>query len=246
MHSNRVVTTHHGAQRRALFASVLALASLTHACSTRYLPPPQAPARVVPTVEGEVIAPRDGEGLVTLDAEGGAARAELITQRTEPVGPFRTGVFQPRGAAYTGATVTTRPLCVTPCTVALPFGQHEVLFSSMEGGSNRSSAAFINVGREPRVARHAMGFQDWHLGGVVQSIVYGALGVSAVLTGAMLMAFSGVDSSGHDNDLMVPGAITLGVGGALTIGAMVLGLQSRPENQPGATTQWAPSASSTP
>jgi hypothetical protein len=185
--------------------------------------------------------PHEGEGQVTLDVSTGRARAELVTQRTQ-VEPYQSGVgFAPRG--YGGyapqAQYTLRPLCLTPCTVNLPQGTHEVLFSDVDMGSGRTSTAFVDVGAAPSVLRHAMGRQTSSVGGIVGAVVMGGLGTALSLAGGMLMGFQDASQPGHEN-LAIAGGVTLGVGAALGVGAIVLGLTSRPTVQPGTSTQWTP------
>ena len=125
-------------------ASLVTFALALGGCSTRYLPPPRAPARVAPTGVMEPPPPRDGEGQITLDVVGGPARADLVTERTQVLAG--TTAWSSRGRATVvpaGVQITTRPLCVTPCAVNLPLGQHELSFTSLDDSSRRSSTGFV-------------------------------------------------------------------------------------------------------
>jgi hypothetical protein len=212
-----------------------------HGCATRFLPPPQDPARVAPRV---VTAPpplREGEGQVTLSTTSGRARVELITARTQ-VEPYQWGNgFTPRG--YNGyapqTQYTLRPLCLTPCAVNLPLGTHELLFTDVNMGSGRTSTAFVDVGATSSIVRHTMGRQTSSVGGLVGSIVMGGLGVALALAGGMLIGFQDASDPSRAG-LAVAGGVTLGIGAGLGVGATILGFASRPTLQPGASTQWTP------
>lgn len=210
------------------------------ACATRYLPPPAAPARVAP--QGVMAAPplHEGEGTVTFDSEGERARVERVTSRAQFVN-LSAGLSLGRRSSNMVPTTqyTLAPLCETPCAVNLPLGSSEVLFSSLDPSSNRSSTAFVQVSSQPTVVRHAMGMQSTSVWGLVGSILMGGFSGAALLTGGALLLLS--DSrDARSSGLDTAGLITVGVGAALAAGAVALGLASRPEQQPGATTQWAP------
>lgn len=216
-------------------------ASLSTGCATRYLPPPARPARVEPRVGSAPPPPPEGEGRVTLDTPGGTARAELITQRTQMAGA-RGGTFVGHHghAAYVGSTqYTLRPLCQTPCSVNLPLGAHEILFTGDDPSSDRSSAAYVNVGAAPSIVRHAMGRQSNSVGALVGGVLMTGLGVAVALVGGVLLALeddSGAGAAGFDT----AGWTTVGIGLGLGAGGVVLGQVGRPVEQPGATTQWTP------
>ena len=70
----------------------------------------------------------------------------------------------------------------------------------------------------------------------IATIVQGEVLGDATL---LLTGLAAADSA-HANDLGVVGGATLGIGGALTLGGILLGLYSRPESQPGTTVQWTP------
>lgn len=225
-----------------VFASLVsaALALPLGACGTRYLPPPRAPERVAPAAVAEAPPLREGEGQVTLDVADGPSRAELVTERTQVVaGSVGWSTRSRYPAMPMGTQLTTRPLCVTPCAVNLPLGQHEISFTSMDDPARRTGTGFINVTPHPSVVRHALGFQDTHLGGIIGSALTGAFSVSALLTGTVLVAIND-DSRSETSGLMAPGIAVLGVGAALLATSIILGVHSRPESQNGSTVQWTP------
>lgn len=221
--------------------SILLCASLSLGCATRYLPPPAAPSRVVPLVESRPPPPREGEGRVTLDTPDGPARAELITQRTQIAGA-RGGAFVGHHghAAYVPSTqYTLRPLCETPCAVNLPLGTHEILFTSVNPSSDRSSTTYLNVGVAPSIVRHAIGRQVSSVGALVGGIVMTSVGVVLSLVGGVLLAAPDNRDS-RVVDTSVAGWASLGVGLGLAASGVVLGQLGRPVEQPGATTHWTP------
>ncbi len=228
-------------QFRVWGVSGVLFGALLGGCATRYLPPPQTPARVVPEVAAAPPPPTAGEGRVTLASTAGRARVELITQRTQ-IEPYTSGFgLAPRGSSGLALQTqyTLRPLCLTPCAVNLPLGTHELLFSDVNPGTGRTSTAFVDVGATPSVLRHTLGRQTTSVGGLVGSIVMGGLGAALSLAGTMLLLVHDDADARHDS-LDVAGGITLGVGAGLGVGALLLGLASRPTVQPGASTQWTP------
>jgi hypothetical protein len=221
-------------------ALVLVASLALQACSTRYLPPPRAPERAA-VVAAAAPPLREGDGQVTLDVVGGPARADLVTERLQGLGG--TTAWSTRGRMVVtpgGVQLTTRPLCITPCAVNLPLGQHEILFSAPDDPVARSSTGFVNVTPHPSIVRHALGRQETHLGGLLGALLLDGLGFAAMAAGAVLLAFSGVSDHGAVRDYDVAGYTTLGVGAAMLTSGIVLGHASRPESQPGATTQWTP------
>ena len=224
--------------RRTAFAMLLPFT--LHACGTRYLPPPRAPQRVAPAVGTEVPPVREGEGQITLDVEGGPARADLVTGRTQILTSAQGWGGRGRYTTPQLATqLATRPLCVTPCTVNLPLGPHEIAFAPVDEGSDRGGTGYVNVGSRPSVVRHAMGFNETHVGGLIGAIMLVALGTSAVVSGAVLEAFEG-SAREHGSDFAVAGGVTLGIGAAMVGLGSFLGWRYRPTYQPGSTTQWTP------
>lgn len=225
---------------RRLKGALLACAWLGIGCATRYLPPPAAPARVAVTPGYAPPPLHDGEGQVTFGVTRGRARVELVTQRTQ-VEPYSSALgFAPRGSAYAPQTqYTLRPVCETPCVANLPLGPQQVLFTDADPSTGRTSTAYINVGASPSVVRHTLGRQSTSLGGTIGSVLMASLGGAFALAGGLLMGFQDSSRPGYEN-LTLAGGITLGVGLAVSVGGVVLGVASRPVMQPGSTTQWTP------
>lgn len=226
---------------RPLPLAILLCNLLAAGCATRYLPPPSRPARVAPRVENEPPSLREGEGRVTLDTTDGPARADLITQRLQ-IGSGQSGSYVGHHghAAYTPSIqYTLRPLCQTPCMVNLPQGTHEILFTGLDLSAGRASASYVHVSAVPSIARHAMGRQSNSVGALVGGILLGGFGAALSLLGGALLLLDD-DSDARRASYDVPGWAALGVGLGLGVGGVVLGQFGRPQEQPGATTQWTP------
>ena len=196
----------------------------------------------MPVVIAEAPPPREGAGQVTLDAVGERARVERVTGRTQVVGAAPGAAPRARGTPTFAPGTTqlmTRPVCVTPCTVNLPYGPHELLFSALDPRSPRGSTAYINVGRRPSVVRHTMGYQETHPVGTVSAMILLGLSATALLFGPLMLALDDPeDPRGFD---LVPTAWAFtGVGAAFLISGVVVQLASRPVSRPGATTEWTP------
>ena len=217
----------------------LCIFAFVSGCSTRYLRPPPAPERVFLSLPDPPRPPAEDEGTVSIDVTDGPSRVELITQRTEMLSP---GGWSTRGrqwqAAQPVAGLQTRPLCLSPCTVNLPRGDHELLLTHADPAEGMTSSAFVRVGPRPSVFRHTLGRQETSVGGLVGALLLGSFGISALLTGGVLMLIGNDETSG--TDLRPAGGITLGIGAAMSLGAWLLGEASRPTVRPGATTQWTP------
>lgn len=221
--------------------SVALCVAAIQSCATRYLPPPATPERVVPRVGYAAPTPREGEGQVTFDAVGERARVERVTSRTQNVNLSAGLTLGRRGTNTLTPTVqySLAPLCETPCTVNLPLGTHEVMFSAADPSSGRASTVFVQSEPAPTIVRHAMGTQSTNLGGLIGAILLGTFSVTAVLVGGVLALLHDPDDP-RTEGLDTAGFVTLGVGVALGVGAVSLGLTSRPVYQPGSTVQWSP------
>ncbi len=220
---------------RSHVVALVALGSL--GCTVRHVAPPAAPPP-----RGAMLAPPRAptaeEGTLTVDADR-RARVERVAERQQ-VDP-NANIVGVGGRQWNNAPLlgqlTLRPLCHTPCAINLPRGDHELLFSDVDPSTGRSSVAFVRVGERPSMLRHALGRQTNDVGGIIGAVILGGLGVSAMALGAALLGFG----TGEDGtDLRPFGGVTLGIGGALTISSVIVGLISRPTLQPGATTQWTP------
>ncbi len=210
------------------------------ACSTRYLPPPAIPERIAPRMVPPAPPPREGEGQVTFDVVGERARVERITSRVQNVNLSAGMTLGRRGVNTLTPTTqyTLAPVCETPCTVNLPLGPHEVLFSSVDPSSSRASSVFVQSEATPTIVRHTMGVQTTDVGGLIGSIIMGSFSLASLLVGGALVLAHDTNNPSTDG-FDTAGYITLGVGAALATGSVLLGLSSRPTQQPGATVQWA-------
>src|SRR6476469_1903905 len=111
--------------RLTIVASIFALCG----CTTRILPPPEAPARELPS--SELDAPDEGDGAM--------ARVVITTDVPARVEMRHGGTY----AARDGRVTLDQMLCIeTPCTVTLPYGDHELHFRGVRD-HGRSSTLFV-------------------------------------------------------------------------------------------------------
>ncbi|MBI5610715.1 MAG: hypothetical protein HY902_17695 [Deltaproteobacteria bacterium] len=213
-------------------ATLVILAVFAQACGVHYLAAPPLPPQVAPPVVNPDLPPAQGETLVTLDVVGEAARVDRIVGRQQ----YPQVSYGGRGR-YSQTLVPglqTVPLCQAPCVVSLPPGDHELQFAALDPGSTSTSTAFVRVGRQPLLVRHAMGYREEHVGQLLGAILLGSLGFSASLTGGLLV---GIDRSlpPEQQGMATIGWSVLGVGAAAAAAAIWLGLNSETTVQPGAT-----------
>ncbi len=212
-------------------ATYLVFILCLQACGVHYLAPEPPPPRVQPPLSLSVRQPPAGETLVTLDVVGEPARVDRIVgrQHIQQVYAGRRSSTQTLLPA-----LETVPLCQSPCVVALPPGDHELLFSALDPGSSATSSAFIRVGTEPLLVRHAMGFREEHPGRMVAAILLGSLGFSASLTGGILAGVA--HELPQTNAGMATTGWTVGGVGLLAVAAAIwLGANSGTVVQPGST-----------
>ncbi|MBL8605001.1 MAG: hypothetical protein JNK72_23940 [Myxococcales bacterium] len=212
---------------------------LLQGCTARYLPAPVAPPRQVVETPVEV-SPGPNEGVVVIDAEGGPAQVEWVTERSMVTGNGRAFNAGSRPAVPVGNQVVYgRPLCVTPCAVALPRGPRELRFSGQEPESNRQGFGWVTVGAETTYVRHAPGFRDSREGSFLVALLMSSVGAMGLLMGGVLAAVGETTTDrGEPVDFRPAGLVTLGVGGLLTTVGITLGVLRRPVVQPGSTTTW--------
>ena len=219
---------------------LLSLLLFTQACGVHYLAPTELPERAPPP---PVAAPRPagpGEGQVTLDVLGAPARVDRVVARNQVDGSAWPQGSAGTGRGYYGPSVQTVPLCIAPCAVTLPVGDHELLFSALDPSSDRSSTAFVHVGPEPVLVRHSLGTRRDHVGRILAAALLGGLGAGTLMAGTVLL---GVNSSQSTNpalranrtDLGPAGWTLLGTGAIAAVAAIWLGLESGSEVQPGST-----------
>lgn len=189
----------------------------------------------MPDVRIEASSPT-GMGQVVLDVQGEPAQAVEIT------GHYQQVLNQRTGATSTPIEITNG-LCVTPCTVALGLGSHQLRFTSLRD-AERTSTGTVVVSPDASVYRHSLGLDRSRLGVQILSAIAIALGTTFVLGGVAIGA------QRDRGDGLSTNGLGLGFGlGGLALGALgVLGvIHFRSESQPGSGTQFLPpNASSTP
>ena len=215
-------------------ASLLLTELLTQACSVHDLAAPPLPDRSPPPTTPTARAPAPGETLVTLDVLGAPARVDRIVGRQT----LDTGAWPMQGRGRWQALtpyLQTTPVCRAPCTVPLPQGDLELLFTALDPTSPRASSDVVHIGAEPVVVRHELGSHSDHTGRMLGAVLLGGLAGSGLLTGGALAIISQDRRPGQFD--AAPAAWTVaGIGLAAAIAAVWLGIGSAPELQPGATT----------
>lgn len=223
-------------------ARAMVAVCLAAGCSVRTLPPPQTPERVVPQIELESDPPPEGFGQVTLDTVGGPAHVEVVTAEISGFTYGRVGAYGMTGSSF---GMMTAPVCTTPCVANLPLGPHELVFESRVD-PERVSRAEVQFTRRPSVFRYDVGLRQANVGSRLLGILTLSFGLSALMTGPLLVGLSDIGSSPSHPDagsgMATAGWAVTGVGGALTlVGALVMALM-RPVQQDGSGVQWNPTA----
>jgi hypothetical protein len=202
---------------------------MSQACNTVQVPPPKAPDKSIPQLDDmPADAPPGGASRVIIDTPGEKAQVTEVLDVSQ-------GIASSGGHTAYATVVTSKRLCVTPCVVDLARGSHSLVFASTTD-ETRLSADQIEVGGAPKVVKHAIGSQkEWP---VTRSL--GVTSVGLGITGLVLGGiFYGIGSSNNSGSgLTDVGTYSLIGGGALTALGAVLLFVSRPEVQPGATTEW--------
>ncbi len=214
-------------------------ASALYGCSPRYHAPPTVPKQVLSAVTASTAPTGEGEGQVTFDTVSGRARVDVVTGRQVPVYNIADNGSDVGGAysGHQGVSVSTVPLCVTPCLANLKYGAYELQFTALKAGSPRVGSAYIQVGQQPSIVRHAMGYRKTHLARLITGVMGIGFGMIGLGAGAAMLAAGETDAG---TDLSMAGGVTLGISGVLTVGAIILTYLGRSEIQPGSTVQWTP------
>ena len=222
------------------FVAAVTALSFIAGCSPHIVPPPAAPAKIVPVVADDRGPPARGNGRVILDAEGEHARV------VEVVGTAMGSVSGGRRSFDLDAVIV-RSVCVTPCVTDLSYGTHELVFSS-EIDPEKGSTVNVEVGGGTSVLRESMGYTHIHSGLLVGGGSLVTLGVLGVFTGTVLAAVgashqdTGFNSDGTKRDSGMgtgPGFTVLGISAtAVVAGIVLLVLGAQPETQQGSATQW--------
>ncbi len=218
-----------------LAAAVLMALFLAQACSVHYIAAPPMPERGTTPVTSAPRTPGPGETVVTLDVVGEPARVDRIMGRQQFDGSMGAWPVGNRAGAYNIApSLQTMPLCRAPCTVVLPQGDHELLFTGLDPASTRTSTAIVRIGAEPVLVRHVLGLRTDHPGRLVASVLLGGLAGVGLMTGGAL-AVIGQDRHPGQADMAAAAWTTAGVGVLAGLAAVWLGLGSASEVQPGTT-----------
>lgn len=179
----------------SLFFLSFALSSV--AC-VRQLPPPPPPALHVP------------EGAVTEDTASGFSRLTISTDvpaRVERI----AGVPSHRGPMR-------ELLCSeTPCTVTLPYGDHELEFEGLKDGGRRSSTV-VRLATPNEVLEHTLGTQRSSAGQVLGFMLITA-GLATIITVGALASSDRRAGSPDDSALQIGAGI--GAGGLVLGGALM-------------------------
>ena len=138
--------------------SVVCLLGLASCIKT--LPPPQPPSKEFAKMSGAAPRLAPGSGRVYLDVTEG-----------------------PAAVAKAAATATTAPqtLCLTPCFVDLPYGQHSLTLT-LQGNAAYTETFVVNVTEEPTAERRSLAMRPTINGKWL------AFGSGAVVTGIIGLA----------------------------------------------------------
>ena len=207
---------------RAMRRSVLVLSvGLFVAGCGMQEPPPRTPALLRPAVDDPSATPTPaGRGRIVLDAVDDRAQVARVisTTRIEP----STTTWTRKSAWPLPVAVQTELLCVTPCTVDLPLGAHELVFSSSGDDRNASRAVVTVSGGRPIVVRHALGYDHPFSTGYLLGAVSLVAGIGLSVMGALVLslaAFSSPLAQSEDRrrTLMAVGGVLGGLGLTLDI-----------------------------
>jgi len=198
---------------------------LATGCGVQRLPPPNPPAKVIPTdLDVPTEPPAAGTGRVILDTNGEPAKVSEIT-----------GAATASNGRYTATIVGVRPLCTTPCIVDLPYGSHPLVMRSISDETHQSETD-LDVGARAKVFRHSLG--ERKDGGPLHAVGSSlfAVGLITAATGAILWAVGAASTSG--SGLAGTGQLITGLGaGGIVLSIPFLAV-GRPTERAGSTTQW--------
>ncbi len=213
--------------------------------------PPPMPARAEPVIAD---APREPpappNGRLVLDTEGGSATVSRVTETSYAIGPPPPSISRAERpwTRSPWAPVLQRHeelLCVTPCTVDLRQGAHQLVFRGSEPDGSRASTADVVVTSKTTVVRHAVGREprvnSGFAGGILLAFLGGAFTVMGGVAAAAGSAFPARDADGSPSGartIQTIGFTLLGLGVAMgTTGGILIATQ-RPVEQAGSTTLW--------
>lgn len=204
--------------RERVAATFLAIALPLQTGCVNTLPPPPPPATSIPAT---TVAEPDGSS--------GMARVLFtadLPARVESLSHGRTGQSHGRPTYGTLRQI----LCeVTPCTVTLPYGDHDVQFAAIDTDAGRASTVVVHVTQPTVVVNHVLGRHETGSGAVIGGL--------AILTGLILSGVAlGAAIGGYGGT-----AKNFGIATAAALGGGVLVWALFPSTvQDGATNQWSP------
>ena len=193
------------------------------------MPPPAAPAPVMPPLQP--LAPEPNHGQVSIDADE-PSRVDLVTGTTESEYTDADGNIVP----YTADVY--RSLCAaTPCVTSLRFGPRQLRITSNLDPTH-SGTGTVAVGAQPTDYRFALGHNHSPPIGPGVGVMLG--GVVALFAGSFTAAFTSTPSA-----LSTANYAEIGVGCAgavaLTVGLwMILRSALGGTVQDGTGVQWTP------
>lgn len=205
------------------------LFAFSSAACTRTLPPPAPPARELPPLDEPL--PEVGEG-----TGEGLSRVVITTDvpaRVERIAHVET--IAHRGSFRTSTVVGRELLCAeTPCTVSLPYGDHELIFAGTIDRA-RTSSTQISVRRASTVVNHTLGQDRTHPARPVATVV----AATGIVLMAVAIALVSTASERHEKVPEATAPIFMAGMGTTMLGGIFMA--ATPTTlQDGATTQWTP------
>jgi len=197
---------------RSLTLLAFLFSSASVACTTTVLPPPEPPPRELPPQEEPLPTESDGLSRVIITSNV-PARVERVRHGKEL-------------------------LCAeTPCTVTLPYGDYELVFTG-RSDHQRTSTALVSVRRPSTVVNHALGQERGNPLRVVGALVF-VTGLAMVVVAAAM-----AEDANEKNERTPKEAAPVAMAGfgSVLFGGLIIGLTPT-KIQEGSTTQWTPSPS---
>lgn len=203
--------------------SIVVVAVFLGGCVLR-LPAPPVPARSRPGVSVPHEPPAAGHGRVIIEtADGRPSTVYLIAG----------AVFVAFSDGVAGGGIDIRRLCMTPCVVDLPYGQHELRFT-VDGDTQGAGSAYVNVSGRTSVLRVNLGQQKRPGGIALFGGTLELLGIVGAPLGGIGWAVSAEDDDGVAGAMK---AVTIMSLGAIAVGAALWQLD-KPVEQPASYLQW--------